>query len=68
MDIVDRFQSHADECRRSARFARDRESKLAWTKLADRWMSLAASEKARRQQLSAVRAQRGRRETHFWAA
>jgi hypothetical protein len=52
MDIVEKFQNHADECRRMARFTRDLESKAVWNRMADRWLRLAANERARTLQLS----------------
>jgi hypothetical protein len=58
MDIVEKFQNHADECRRMARFTRDLESKAAWNRMADRWLRLAANERARTPQLSEARARR----------
>ena len=47
MDIVEKFQEHAAECRLLARFTRDAESKLVWNRMADRWLTLAANEEAR---------------------
>jgi len=58
MDIVEKFLSHAGECRRMARFTRDLEAKAAWNRMADRWLMLATKEKARSQQLSQIRAAR----------
>lgn len=47
MDIVEKFQDHAAECRLLARSTRDPESKRVWNRMADRWLALAANEKAR---------------------
>jgi len=58
MDVVEKFQVHADECRRMARFTRDLETKAVWNRMADRWLVLAANEKARTRQLSQMRALR----------
>jgi hypothetical protein len=58
MDIVTSFLNHAGECRRMARFTRDREAKAVWNRMADRWLMLATQEKARSQQLSQIRAAR----------
>jgi hypothetical protein len=52
MDIIEKFQNHADECRRMGRFTRDLESKAVWNRMADRWLRLAANEKAGTLQLS----------------
>jgi hypothetical protein len=60
MDIVEKFQQHAGECRRMARFTRDLATKAAWNRMADRWLNLAANEKAKVQQLSEIRARRAR--------
>jgi hypothetical protein len=58
MDIVENFLNHAGECRRMARFTRDRETKAVWSRMADRWVMLATKEKVRSQQLSQIRAAR----------
>jgi hypothetical protein len=58
MDIVEKFQNHADECRRMARFTQDLEAGAVWNRMADRWLTLAANEKARTLQLSEARARR----------
>ena len=53
MDIVEKFQDHAAECRLLARFTRDPESKRVWNRMADRWLTLAMNEKARSRLLGA---------------
>jgi hypothetical protein len=58
MDIIAKFQSHAEECRRMARFARDLESTAVWNRMAERWANLAASEQARNKQRSETRPHR----------
>jgi hypothetical protein len=58
MDIISEFQNHADECRRMARSTREFEAKVAWNRMAERWQSLLATEKARAQQRADARAQR----------
>jgi hypothetical protein len=58
MDIVEKFENHADECRRIARFSHDPESKLVWNRMAERWLTLAANEKARSRRLSGTSARR----------
>ena len=58
MDIVAKFQNHAEECRRMARFTRDLESKAVWNRMAERWTNLAASEQARDRQRSETRPHR----------
>ena len=58
MDIVEKFLIHADECRRMARFTNDLPSKAVWSRMADRWLMLAAKEKARSRLLSQIRAAR----------
>jgi hypothetical protein len=58
MDIVENFLNHAGECRRMARFTRDREAKAVWNRMADRWLMLATREKTRSQYLSQIRATR----------
>lgn len=58
MDIIAEFQNHADECRRMARATRDFQAKVVWNRMAERWQSLLAAEKARTQQRSEARAQR----------
>ena len=58
MDIVEKFQNHAEECRRMARFARDLQSKAVWNRMAERWTNLAASEKARSRQRGGIRPHR----------
>jgi len=58
MDIIDEFKKHADECRRMARATRDFDSKLAWTRMAERWQSLLAGEMTRTRQLAETRARR----------
>ena len=58
MDIAENFLRHAAECRRMARFTRDRETKVVWNRMADRWLMLATKEKARSQQLAQNRAAR----------
>jgi len=55
MDIVGKFLDHADDCRRMARLTRDLETKVVWNRLADRWLRLAAKEKARNLHLSQMR-------------
>jgi hypothetical protein len=52
MDIIEEFQKHADECRRMTRFTRDLASKVMWNGMAERWLSLAATERARTRQRS----------------
>jgi hypothetical protein len=52
MDIIGEFQNHADECQRMARFTRDLASKVMWNRMAERWQSLVATEKARTRQRS----------------
>lgn len=58
MDIVQKFQDHAAECRLLARFTRDPESERVWNRMADRWLTLAANEKARNRRLLVARARR----------
>jgi hypothetical protein len=58
MDIVEKFLSHAGECRHMARFTRDLESKAVRNRMADRWMALAINEKARSRQRYELRARR----------
>jgi len=58
MDVVRKFEIHADECRRMARLARELESKAVWNRMADRWLVLAANEMARTRRLSETRAGR----------
>jgi hypothetical protein len=58
MDIVEKFQNHADDCRQMALFTRDLESKAVWNRMADRWLRLAANEKTRSRQLFEARAVR----------
>jgi hypothetical protein len=58
MDIEQKFQQHAAECRRMAQFTRDLETKLVWNRMAERWLALAANEKARARQMSETRARR----------
>jgi hypothetical protein len=58
MDIIDEFQKHAEECRHMARLTRDFESKATWTRMAERWQSLLAGEKARTRQLAEARTRR----------
>jgi hypothetical protein len=56
MDIIAEFQKHADECRRMARATKDFQSKVVWTRMAERWQGLVATEQARtRQRLEAPR-------------
>jgi hypothetical protein len=57
MDIVEKFQNHADEYRRMARFTRDLPTRAVWNRMAD-WLTLAANETARTVQLSKARARR----------
>ena len=66
MDIIEEFQKHADECRRMARSTRDFQSRAVWTRMADRWQSLLATEKVRTQQRSETRLRR-RHGSHTWA-
>jgi hypothetical protein len=47
MDIVEKFLSHAGECRQMARSTHDLQSKAVWNRMADRWLALAINEKAR---------------------
>jgi hypothetical protein len=68
MDIVEKFQNHADECRRLARFAHDPATKGVWNRMADRWLALAANETARRQRRLAPRARRVHTGQHSRAA
>jgi len=58
MDIVENFLNHAGECRRMARFTRDLETRAVWNRMADRWLILAESEKARSRHLAEARAAR----------
>jgi hypothetical protein len=58
MDIIAEFEKHADECRRMARSTRDFQTKVVWNRMAERWQSLLATEKARTRQRSEVRARR----------
>jgi hypothetical protein len=58
MDVVEKFLNHAGECRRMARFAHDLESKGVWNRMADRWLGLAVSEKARAQRRAELRTRR----------
>lgn len=44
------FRKHAEECRRMARFVRDKANKERWTRLADRW--ILAAELAERKNLN----------------
>jgi hypothetical protein len=60
MDIIEKFESLADECRRMARFTHDHDSRAVWTRMADRWVTLAENEKGRRPQFHQSRAARGR--------
>ena len=68
MDIVEKFQNHADEGRRMARFTHDLESKAVWNRMADRWLTLAANEKVRTLQLAETRHRRGHTTPRFRAA
>jgi len=58
MDIVQKFQDHAAECRLLARFTRDPESQRVWNRMADRWLTLAVNETARSRRLLGTRARR----------
>ena len=58
MDMVEKFLTHAGECRQMARFTRDLESKAVWNRIADRWVALAVQEKARVQQRGDRRSRR----------
>jgi hypothetical protein len=58
MDVIEKFLNHARECRRMARFTRDLETRAVWNRMADRWLALAANEKARDRQISESRARR----------
>ncbi|HEV3185747.1 MAG TPA: hypothetical protein VGZ49_12745 [Xanthobacteraceae bacterium] len=58
MDVIEKFLHHAGECRRMARFTRDLETRAVWNRMADRWLTLAANEKARSRELLEARARR----------
>jgi hypothetical protein len=42
MDPIEEFHRHADECRRMARVAKDRQSRDTWSSMAERWLRCAA--------------------------
>ena len=41
MNIPDEFLKHAIDCEQMAKFARDRESKATWSRMAMRWRQCA---------------------------
>ena len=43
MNLFEEFLKHAEECERTARFARDPKSKAEWRQLADRWRRCAST-------------------------
>jgi hypothetical protein len=65
MDIIAEFEKHVGECRRMARATRDLEAKIVWTRMAERWQSLLATEQARTRQRAETRVRR-RHTAHDW--
>jgi hypothetical protein len=65
MHPPDEFLKHAAECKQTAKFARDPQSKATWNQMADRWMRCA--ELANRQFLEARQGYLGKRvrASHF---
>jgi hypothetical protein len=43
MSLPDYFLKQAEDCERSAKFARDRASKATWSRMAERWRRCATT-------------------------
>lgn len=43
MSLPDYFLKQAEDCERSAKLARDRESKATWSRMAERWRRCATT-------------------------
>lgn len=68
MDVSERFQRFAAECEVMTKFTRDRENRLVWRRMAERWIRCAELSEQQVSMAHAAGPQKRHRElAHKWA-